>query len=278
MQGRLSPPENGKIQAFPRSSWADEFPRAAEAGLNAIEWIFDAYGEDVNPICTDAGIQQLKSLIAKHGVQLRSLCADYFMDFPLLRTSDANRQERLAKLEWLFGRAAQVGVRRMVLPFVDISAMHDKAEETTVVGCLKSMLPAAEKHGIEMHLETDLNPVKFRDFLAQIPHPMVKVNYDSGNSSSLGYFPREEFDAYGDRVGSVHIKDRVRWGTTVPLTQGDCDFVELFSWLRKVNYAGDFVLQVARGKSGDEVAWSRANKDFVVKNWSEQTHGSAAQR
>ena len=38
---------------------------------------------------------------------------------------------------------------------------------------------------------------------------MIKVNYDSGNSASLGYDPTDEFAAYGERVGSVHIKDRV---------------------------------------------------------------------
>jgi sugar phosphate isomerase/epimerase len=37
----------------------------------------------------------------------------------------------------------------------------------------------------------------------------------------------EEFAAYGERVGSFHIKDRVRGGKTVPLGQGDTDFASL---------------------------------------------------
>jgi L-ribulose-5-phosphate 3-epimerase len=93
---------------------------------------------------------------------------------------------------------------------------------------------------------------------------MVKVTYDSGNSASLGYDTREEFAAYGARVGSVHIKDRVRGGGSVPLGSGDTDFKVLSQCLEEVGFRGDFVLQVARGAAGDEVAWARGNREFVV--------------
>jgi hexulose-6-phosphate isomerase len=93
----------------------------------------------------------------------------------------------------------------------------------------------------------------------------VRVNYDSGNSSSLGYKPAEEFAAYGDRVGSVHVKDRVRNGGTVPLGQGDADLDAMFTCLHNLNYAGDIVLQVARGIAGDELAWARHNRAFVER-------------
>jgi Sugar phosphate isomerases/epimerases len=92
---------------------------------------------------------------------------------------------------------------------------------------------------------------------------MLKVNYDSGNSASLGYDPADEFAAYGTRVGSVHIKDRVNGGGTVPLGSGNTNFKSLFECLGELGYSGDFVLQVARGASGDEVAWARSNCDYV---------------
>ena len=56
MQGRLVPPEAGRFQSFPRDRWRDEFAFAAQAGLDAIEWIYDQYGEDVNPLTTSDGI------------------------------------------------------------------------------------------------------------------------------------------------------------------------------------------------------------------------------
>ncbi|MEW6092427.1 MAG: sugar phosphate isomerase/epimerase, partial [Chloroflexota bacterium] len=70
----------------------------------------------------------------------------------------------------------------------------------------------------------------------------------------------------GQRVGSVHIKDRLLGGGTVPLGTGDADFLALFESLKTVGYAGDYILQVARGKPGDEVNWTRRNREFVHKN------------
>jgi hexulose-6-phosphate isomerase len=128
-------------------------------------------------------------------------------------------------------------------------------------------MPLAEETEIEIHLETSLGPAEFAKLLDRIPHPKLKVNYDSGNSSSLGYAPTDEFAAYGDRIGSVHIKDRVLNGGTVPLGTGNADFKSLFSCLEKISYAGDFTLQVARATPGDEVAWAKQNLAFVRRYW-----------
>jgi hexulose-6-phosphate isomerase len=90
------------------------------------------------------------------------------------------------------------------------------------------------------------------------------VNYDSGNSASLGYSVTEEFAAYGERIGSVHVKDRVRGGTTVPLGTGETDFESFFAALRRIEYGGDLILQVARDEPGKETHWARQNREFVA--------------
>jgi L-ribulose-5-phosphate 3-epimerase len=264
MQGRLVPPSDGRIQCFPRERWRDEFALAAAADLAAIEWIYDLHGADVNPVADDGGLEQLRSLAAQTGVQVRSLCADYFMDKPFLRASEREIDGLAETLQWLLARCGMLGVTRIVLPFVDASRIDSDAELGEVVAVLERVLPTSVATGVELHLETSLSPDRFADMLARLPHPMVKVNYDSGNSSSLGYHPTDEFAAYGARVGSVHIKDRVRGGSTVPLGSGDADFKALFKCLDDVAYQGDFVLQVARGAIGDEVAWARKNREFVV--------------
>ena len=265
MQGRLTPPVEGRIQAFPREHWASEFPNAAAAGLDAVEWIYDVYGVGANPLDTLEGIAAIQTLSAAHKVAVRSVCADYFMDFTFVRATDEERAERIERLAALLSQASKVGVHRFVLPFVDSSAIRDEADRDAVVDTLKRALPAARAAGIELHLETSLPPGDFAALLARVPDPLVKVNYDSGNSSSLGYKPADEFAAYGDRLGSVHIKDRVLGGGTVPLGEGDADFDAVFDGLRRLNYAGDLVLQVARGQMGEEVAWARHNREFVAR-------------
>jgi len=267
MQGRLVPPIDNRIQCFPRPNWAQEFELAAQAGLDCIEWIYDLYGADVNPLATDEGIEKMRSLSRQHGVQVLSVCADYFMDRPLVGATAGELSERLALLEWLLGRSHLLGINRMVVPFVDASRIDTDAEFDGVCETLKRILPVAEKHEIEIHLETSLTPSRFAELLARLPHRLLKANYDSGNSSSLGYKPREEFAAYGARLGSVHIKDRILGGSTVPLGTGDADLQTLAECLKTSGYVGDFILQVTRSTTGDEVNWARQNREFVLKNF-----------
>jgi L-ribulose-5-phosphate 3-epimerase len=264
MQGRLVPPVDGRFQCFPRLNWADEFPLAAQAGLDTIEWIYDQFGADVNPIATDEGIDVLRELSELHGVRVVSLCADFFMDWPLVRASGAELEERLGALLWLLGRCRGLGIERIVLPFVDASRIDTDAQLSQVVTTLGRALSRAEDLGLELHLETSLGPARFAQMLSRLPSQRLKVNYDIGNSASLSYDPREEFAAYGDRVGSVHIKDRLTGGGTVPLGTGDADLPGVFDCLQALGYAGDLVMQVARGVPGDEVNWARRNRECIL--------------
>ena len=259
-----APLSDGRFQSFPRESWAEEFERARRAGLESIEWIYDLYGADVNPLATEQGIEAMRALSTRHGVAVKSLCADYFMDRPLLRTSAAVREELLGILSWLIGRCAKAGIEHIVIPFVDVSRFETDAEIDEVVTMLLPVLGHAEDAGVELHLETSLRPDRFAALLDGLPHPMLKANYDSGNSASLGYSPREEFAAYGQRIGSVHIKDRLRGGGTVPLGMGDADFAGLFDAIARVGYSGDYILQVARGEHRDEVNWAAQNRAWLV--------------
>jgi hexulose-6-phosphate isomerase len=263
MEGRLVPPEDGRFQSFPRKRWESEFAHAATVPFDYIEWIYDLHGHNVNPLASPAGVARLKQLIKSSGIAIHSVCADYFMDKPLLRCGRREIAERLQELAIILRHGRDLGVKRVVIPFVDASAIRSLQDFVAVEDALDAAMPLAEETGLEIHLETSLGPTEFARLLDRIPHPRLKVNYDSGNSASLGYSPADEFAAYGDRVGSVHIKDRLLNGGTVPLGTGNADFRSLFSCLKKFDYQGDFTLQVARGIPGDEVDWAKQNVEFV---------------
>ena len=266
MQGRLLPPQNASFQCFPRERWREEFPLAAEAGLDAIEWIYDLQGADVNPIATDEGVAEMRDLAGKSAIAVVSMCADYCMDRPLVTAAPGELEQITAELVWLIGRCSSAGIARMVVPFVDNSRIETPGQEARVVAALqRTIAPAAADAGVEIHLETSLEPDSFSRLLDSLPSPWLKANYDSGNSSSLGYDVRRELAAYGVRIGSVHIKDRVRGGGTVPLGTGDADIPALLSGLRAIGYPGDFVLQAARGEPGGEVQWARHNREFLLR-------------
>lgn len=263
MQGRLVPPIGDQIQAFPAERWRDEFPAARAAGLDSIEWIYDPGNDAANPIVSDEGVAEMRALSAENEIEVVSLCADYFMAEPLLKGTRAERAIRLSKLDWLLGRCEKAGIQRIVLPFVDNSKLETDSDLDELAALLKKIVPRAVKAGREIHLETSLGPARFVLLLEKIGEPAVKVNYDSGNSASLGFRIEEEFAAYGNAIGSVHIKDRLRDGGTVPLGKGNADFAALRRCLEKVNYHGDIILQVARGTPGDEIAWARKNLAFI---------------
>jgi L-ribulose-5-phosphate 3-epimerase len=278
MQGRLSPPEPGRFQSFPRTHWREEFVRARAAGLDYIEWIHDAYGEAkdstgriANPIFSEAGLAEFDALKREHNIATPALCGDWFMDVPLLRCSPAERTRREQHLQDLIPIAARIGANRIVLPFVDNSKINGDYEKQTVLAILKRALPIAAAHNVELHLEADFGPAEFADFLARIPDPNLKVNWDSGNSSGLGYIATEEFAAYGHRIGSIHIKDRYRKPEggieTRPLGTGSADFDNVFRAISSIQYTGGLTLQVARGPDNDEVNFIRDQLAFIKRYW-----------
>ncbi len=132
----------------------------------------------------------------------------------------------------------------------------------TAATALQSILPTLEEFDMELHLETSLDPDAFLTFLNLIDSPRVKVTYDTGNSAGLGFDPHEEFAAYGDQIGSVHIKDRILGGGTVELGTGDTDFATVKEELRKIGFNGLYTLQGARGEEGQEVEQLRKYRIF----------------
>ena len=134
-----------------------------------------------------------------------------------------------------------------------------------LVDWMKQALDLAEKARIEIDIETTLAPRSLVALLERLPHPLLKVNYDIGNSAGKGYRIEDEFNAYGDRIASVHIKDKLFGGPTVPIGNGAADFKLLASLLRKLDFSGAIVLEAARGTPGDEFTWAKRNLDFVYR-------------
>lgn len=265
MQGRLLPPYEGRFQAFPAGQWRQEFINAQMAGLYCIEWIYEEPHEADNPLRTDEGLQEMKAVIAETGVQVRSICADYYMTRPLVTDAQGVDQASVDHLRWLMGRAKALGATYIVLPFVDASSLKTEVARTKLIALLKQLGPEAQALHVELHLETDFPPTIFSTILSGIDHPNIRWNYDIGNSASLGFEANDEFDAQGRYLGSVHIKDRVRGGSTVPLGSGSADIDVSLRRILQTGFDRWFILQVARAKAGEEVSWLASVRQDVER-------------
>jgi len=246
MQGRLSPPLGDRIQAFPEGSWREEFALCRELGLGCIEWIFEHRDAEKNPLLSKDGRREIAALSERYGIRVNSVIADYFMVERLFGIGRKEVSLALETLGALIESCEDLGIPLLEIPLVDSSSLKSDADKEQFIGNLKRPLERAENRGVLIGLEADLPPKDFRKLLDAFKPLRVAANFDMGNSAFLGFKPAEEIPVLGASIANVHIKDRVKGGSTVPLGKGGTDFEAVFRALREVGYAGDFILQAAR--------------------------------
>jgi hexulose-6-phosphate isomerase len=249
MQGRLSPQVDGKIQAFPWAHWREEFALAEAAGFPLMEWTLDADRLYENPLMTREGRAEIGRLQSRHGVAIESLTGDFFMHAPFHKAGGTERERRLADLRAVCEACAALGIRMLVIPLVDAGRIETREQEVDVLQTLTGL----DRSGVSIVFESDYEPRALAAFIGKLG-PAFGINYDIGNSASLGYDPVQEIGAFGARIRNVHIKDRVRGGTTVPLGTGNANFPAAFGALARARYAGDYILQTARAADGEHRA------------------------
>ena len=253
MQGRLSPRIDGKIQAYPASTWQKEFEIAQEIGYSAIEWIVEKPVE-TNALMTDSGKAEIKKMIASTGVRIDYVCADIFMQQPLVRMTKETKSQNKEYLSAILKNAKEVGAIGVEIPFVDNSSIKSENEKLEFIDVMQDAFTLAKDLKLKLSLETDLPPFEFRELLERIDLDHVQANYDIGNSASLGFDPREELEAYGLKILNVHVKDRKLGSTTVPLGTGNANINFVLQKLQEIGYRGGLTMQAARGENDVETA------------------------
>jgi hexulose-6-phosphate isomerase len=253
MQGRLSPRIDGKIQAYPASTWQKEFEIAQEIGYAAIEWIVEKPVE-TNALMTNSGKAEIKKMIASTEVRIDYVCADIFMQQPLVRMTKDTKSQNKEYLSAILKNAKEVGAIGVEIPFVDNSSIKNENEKLEFIDVMQDAFKLAKDLDLKLSLETDLPPIEFRELLENIDLDHVQANYDIGNSASLGFDPREELEAYGLKILNVHVKDRKLGSSTVPLGTGNANINFVLQKLQEIGYRGGLTMQAARGENDVETA------------------------
>lgn len=244
MQGRLSPQSPRGYQTFPSETWVQEFEIASNVGFEHIEWVVESFNIHANPLITNP--ESIRAQIDMYGVGVLSVCADFLMDSPL----DSNNTDSWNLFNRLLCNAQALEIEVVVVPCVDSGSLLDKGNLARLEKSLSQMIDTAERRNVVLALETDLPPREFRKLLTTFDSPFLTVNYDSGNSASLGYSFEEEIDAYGDRISDFHIKDRTLGGNSVHLGTGSVNFSAVFSYLSALSFDGIVTMQAMRDDLG----------------------------
>jgi L-ribulose-5-phosphate 3-epimerase len=251
MQGRLSSMIDGKIQAFPWSSWREEFLAARVLQIPLMEWTLDQERLYENPLMTVDGRRAIKDLCRHHCISIPSLTGDCFMQAPFWKVDGEVRASLQRDFLEITYACINAGIRMIVVPLVDNGSVDTDEQESLLVNFLLAHQSLFANENMRVIFEMDRPPEDVVRFIDLLPVDQFGINYDIGNSAALGFNPIDEFAAYGGRIMNVHIKDRVLGGPTVPLQTGNADFFSVFSGLSKIDYQGKFILQTARAVDGN---------------------------
>ena len=271
MQGRLLPKYKGRYQAHPIGYWKEEFKIAKEIGLDSIEFILDYNDYMKNPLMSDNGVKEILKIVEQSGVKVRSICADFFMEAPLHSYDVKVRDKSIQVLNKLIKCASIIGASDIVIPCVDQSSLKTDRDKKRFELSLSKSLKEANKHKINLALETDLGPEEFKVLIERFDNNYITVNYDTGNSASLGYDIDEEFKSYGYKISDIHIKDRVLNGGPVILGTGNVNFNNFLKNLKIIDFKGPIIMQAFRDDEGIEIFKKQLKWFKSLKNDSNNT-------
>lgn len=269
MQGRLCNLVDQQIQAFPWDDWESEFAAAKEIDLHLMEWTLDQEHLYKNPLLTLAGQEKIQRLCKRHALSIHSMTGDCFMQEPFWKVSGKARTNLQSDFLRIGRACSSVGIKVLVVPLVDNGRLETRMQEDDLIDFFMAQRPFLNEHGLRVTFESDFAPSEVARFIKRLSPKYFGINYDIGNSASLGFKPADEFAAYGERITNVHVKDRMFAGTTVPLKTGSADFDAVFLGLAHYGYRGNFILQTARAVCGDHskilFCYAKMTKGWIQK-------------
>ena len=261
IQGRLSPMVDDRIQSFPTKSWRNEFDIAADCGFELMEWVVDVDHPELNPLFSKDGRKEMNKLQQNSGVEIPSVCCDYFMKNPLQLSTIDSFASRGLLLE-ICRLSPEVGIGLIELPLIGEAGLKLSQAPDRMLALFETLSPVLNDLNLKLLLETDLSPEEFKQFLNRIESDRIEVNYDTGNSVYWGYEAETEIKLYGGKIGNIHIKDCTPEDYSVPLGQGNVDFDLSFQKFKEINYQGDFILQTVR--SNNDIKSAKEFRAFTL--------------
>ena len=271
MQGRLSKSLSGKIQEFPSNSWRLEFELANKIGIHIIEWTIDYMNFKLNPLFDISSQEEIKNLQNKFGILVPSVTLDCFVEAPIHKINElTGLTSNVDDLIWVAESLKNTDVKILVLPIVVESGIFNENQLSNLIKCLSSIegdLAKTEKQ-VAIECEFDINSIA--TLLGELNPDYFGINFDMGNSASLGHNPEEELSVCSGRILNVHIKDRPLAGPTVKLGSGAVNFQKIAELLNGQGYAGNLILQAARDFEKDESELISYYVDFCRQfGWTE---------
>lgn len=262
MQGRLTNPNGRQDIQFPIHSdeIIKEFEIAKSIGLDYIEW--STPKGKYNLFLGDFYAQGCLKNLIEMGIPIKYMDLDYLKDLDL---KDKELGFATDTLNWIANIASNIRCKTLVIP------IYNRNMEMLQIRYLISTI--LERHNLKIAFEfLDVNSFTGINFINDLCY-VAKLNFRDNNRIGCCFDIGNNYD--GDIIGEmknysknnmlyhIHIKDKNTKGTSVPLGKGSVDWKIIFNYLKTINYKGNFTLQVARGKDGQELETVKKQVEFV---------------
>ena len=224
MQGRLTKSIDNKLQFFPWKNWIQELKIASENNFSLIEWTIDSHNIDKNPFFCNKKL--VSNLLKENTLQISAVTCDYIMENPFYLKKN-NHIDSFEYLKRTIESCIFFDIKYLIFPVVDNGSLKNKPKD--IIYNYMQKITDKYSSNVSILFEVDLNPNDVYNFIKPMNTNIFGINYDTGNSASLG-FDFEEEKNYFDYVKNIHIKDRILYSGSVQLGKGDFYFKKFINF------------------------------------------------
>jgi len=261
MQGRLTPQFGELIQSFPKNNWENEFEIADALGLHGIEWTIDLNHFDSHPLLMDNFARN--KYVSRD--KSKFVTCDFFMQLEIFKDTASRIDIAEVLLIKMILSKCVGNDATLIVPLVDFGEPITSTDWKYVTKMFLKLTPLLKDVNSRIICELSTNPDHQLEFISNFSSDSFGINYDIGNSASLGWDPKTEIDVLKNVIRHIHIKDRKLNGSTVPLGQGNANFIQISQSLNQISYKGNYTLQCARIAGQTEIMTIQKYLDFIKK-------------
>lgn len=234
---------------------------AKQAGLDGVEVrVGDA--ADRLSIADPAVREKYKEQMKSTGLVISSLMMGLLNSNPL-----ASDPRGPAWLEQSIDGAKDLGAKVILVAFFGKgNLLQDgqvkKDDVDVVVQRLKAVAGRAKDAGVILAIENTLSAQQNVEILERIGHESVRIYYDVGNTTNLGYDVPAEIRFLKDRIVIFHFKDGRNY-----LGEGKVRFDAIAQAIDEMGYQGWIVMETSN-PSKNRVADAKRNAAYIRKLFS----------
>lgn len=247
------------------SAWSEKLATAEKLGFHFIEISVDETDERLARLDWSRGERKsFCQTVIDSPLTVPSMCLSGHRRFPLGSHDPEIRKRALSIMDKAIQFAVDTGIRTIQLAGYDV--YYEDGDDDTRNWYLENMqksLEMAARAQVMLAMEIMDSPfmnsiIKFMNIKKLLPSPWFTVYPDVGNLSAWGNNAPEELRLGINEIVAIHLKDTIavtpgHGGTfkEVPFGEGCVDFPVIFNELKKLKYAGPFLIEMWTERSSD---------------------------